>query len=238
MVKHAFTMIELIFSLVVMGFILISIPTVMATAEEAKSENIIQEAIFASATKINQMLSYSWDANSINPTTTFTYARVLDAGGNVNFNRNGATNFRIGHLVQSGHRRLFSAVTAPTGILGQEGTGIDDIDDFNAVVNQNLFIEDTTQSTGYKKNYLISVDVDYVSDSNNSLGNLINYNNVDPIETPFIFNGTSVAVGTSNLKRITIQVDENLSTGVIEPISTLQVYSANIGEIDFHSRTY
>lgn len=239
MVRDAFSMIELIFSLVVMGFVLISMQTGIINNSKSLEGNIVQEAMFAASTQINQIRSFHWDDQSSQAGVAL--AAVLDMPVQNDFNRtnSGSIPGRVGHFQQPKHRRMFNTPTYPTtpAALGLEGAFINDIDDFNTPSPRNLFISGTQEASGYKNRYTMDIKVEYVADN----GNVANYYNpgVALVNNPFIFEGQNkIIANATNLKRITINVDQNNTDGTSTPIVSLQVFSANIGEIDYHHRTY
>jgi type II secretory pathway pseudopilin PulG len=80
-VRVAFTLIELIFAIVVIGIAVISIPTVNQVSTDGMEKNILQEAIFMAAAELNQAVSANWDDNSYIPGEENTTARVIDMNG-------------------------------------------------------------------------------------------------------------------------------------------------------------
>jgi len=63
--SKAFTMIELIFAIVIMGIIVSSIPSIVNTNEKSFEDSLIQDAIFANSAKLQYSLYTSyWDLNS------------------------------------------------------------------------------------------------------------------------------------------------------------------------------
>ena len=226
MVRYAFTMIELIFALVIMGITFISLPLIIVNDSTSVERNLMQEAVFASATKLGQILSYRWDENSVDPDPALEATDVVNTGGDPELNRN-ADDFRIGHFVQPLHRRM-----TPNGIqraataIGPDGGDLDDIDDFNAAGTSDLIA--ATSQRGYKKNYRITTTVSYVSDAAAYANSVI----------AFAFGTGALAGGTSNLKMVQIDTDQQNAAGAWTPILTLRSYSANIGETDFYMRTY
>lgn len=233
MVRYAFTMIELIFALVIMGVVFITLPMILINNSSNVERNLIQEAIFASSTKLGQILSYTWDENSIDSAVSLSASHVLNTpGGDVELNRVGASDFRIGHFVQDLHRRMTpnSAQRNATAIGAEVVGEMNDIDDFHNAGTTELI--SFTNDAGYKKTYRIKTTVAYVTDEAIYNANTIN----------FTFNdNTSVtaAAGATNIKLIEISTDQNnTNTGAWDPILVLRTYSSNIGETDYYKRTY
>jgi len=215
--KSAFTLIELIFAIVVISIAVISLPTMNAVLSKGIEGNLVQEAIFASSAKINEIISYPWDENSI-PSNSI-YSQVIWSSAN---DCNQTTKLRTGHIYQQLHRRCLDdnfSIVQPTSstALGFEANdaGIyDDIDDFNNV-STKIFIDyqDSsiiTSAEGYKTPYRMDVNVTYADF------------------------GTTTA-SSKNIKKIDISII-NLTTHTIA--TKIHTYSANIGEVDFYKRTY
>lgn len=225
--RNAFTMIELIFAIVVIAITVISLPVMMRVNQNAVEENVVQEAVFASSAKIMQVLSYPWDEHSVSrsnlgtytkivgiPSGTTDYARKYDMYGNVDTNGN----FRIGNIIANGHRRFhnFNSLDANVSAINvDDNSSIDAIDD--RAENNVTFENAAATATGYKKDYDMNVTVSYIADTG----------------TPFVFAATGNNT-PSNMKLITVSIGDK-KNGVL---TLLRAYSANIGEIDFAKRRY
>lgn len=148
--RYAFTMVELIFAIVIIAISVMSLPMITQVTSKGVESNIVQEAIFSAATELNQVSTYYWDENSFDANTTL--ARVIDLG-----DCNSTTRLRLGHINQPYHRRcLDSNLTAPTD-LADAGI-IPDLDDTEHGA-QNIFTNTTTHEHGYKARYNSAVDV-------------------------------------------------------------------------------
>lgn len=64
--KNAFTMIELIFAIVIVAISVLSLPMMAQINSEAIESNLIQEAIFAASSALSEATTFSWDENSLN----------------------------------------------------------------------------------------------------------------------------------------------------------------------------
>jgi len=141
----AFTLIEVLFAIVIMGITMVSVPVIMSSNARGFDTTIIQEAIFAASAELNQALSFNWDENSMENNST-AFSRVIDTTGDCD----NATRLRPGHIKQPFHRRCIdSNTTMPT--LGNDGD-MDDIDDIN-LTKKNMFLNDSTTQSGYKHAY-------------------------------------------------------------------------------------
>lgn len=213
--RYAFTMIELIFAIVVISIAVISLPMMIQTSTKGIEGNLVQEAIFASSAKLNEIISYPWDDNSMQSGSIFS--RVIWTSAN---DCNQSTKLRSGHIMQQQHRRCLDSnfsIIQPTAVLGMEvnDAGVyDDIDDFNNV-SAPMFIDNSgsgviTSAEGYKTPYKMDVNVSYAAFG-------------------------TVPAASKNMKRIDITIiDSNTSVTTTK----LHTYSANIGEIDYYKRSF
>ena len=209
MVRFAFTMIELIFAIVIIGISVISLPMMTQTTSKGVEQNLVQEAIFAASAELNQVLSYYWDENSLqsaNLLSKVVWSSPTDCDNN--------TKLRPGHINQTLHRRCVDNNTSgPSTILGLEveDAGVaDDIDDTNSTTH-DIFINYTSSSDGhgYKESYKSTINVTYADFG-------------------------TVSAADKNIKKVQINItDSNNNT-----ITSLKTYSANIGEIDYYKRSY
>ena len=241
----AFTLIELIYAIVIMGIAFITLPIILLNNNRTLEQNLEQEAIFITATKMGQILTFSWDEDSRDPGVVLAAAEVLDVTtGDSDFDRaNPAEDFRTGHFQESLHRRMTPhssprAVTA-YGALGSEGGDLDDIDDFDGTVDSSSITSGS--QAGYKSGYALKTCVDYVDDGVNSA---IDYRNNTNITFTFntstkCFNGSDAPINVAtNLKMVQIAVDKNTTAFDESNIIVLRSYAANIGEADIYKRTY
>jgi prepilin-type N-terminal cleavage/methylation domain-containing protein len=97
-VRKAFTMIELIFAIVIIAISVVSLPTMLQTTSKGIETNIFQEAIFAASAILNESTSYYWDKSSTDDlTSSGGYSRVVNTGDCIA----GAINKRVGHINRS-----------------------------------------------------------------------------------------------------------------------------------------
>jgi hypothetical protein len=219
-------MIELIFAIVIIAIVVISLPLMMKTNEDAMEANVVQEALFASSAKIMQVLSYPWDQHSVDSTNPNTYGKVVDIPtGNTAYVRkdaNGTTDvassYRVGHILEDNHRRFHDASLPDANKIGtltpiNSPTALNNIGAINAP-----FDNPATSATGYKNNYTMDVSVSYIPDNGGST---------------FIFANTGTST-PSNVKLLAVTIKD--SKGI--PLTLLRSYSANIGEFDFAKRRF
>ena len=223
MKRPAFTMIELIFAIVIIAITIMSLPMMMRINSKAVENNLAQEALFASSAKMMQVLSYPWDQNSYDSNSTFSYTKVVDISGQSSqyqraldmqgvLDSNGT--FRIGHILQAGHRRFLES-NSPTPFVSTLGTG--SIPALSNISQIGIpFDNPGASATGYKNVYTMDVAVSYVPDTG----------------SPYIFPSSGSTTTPTNMKLITVDIKDQNGTS----ITLLRSYSANIGEIDFAHR--
>lgn len=177
--RYAFTLIELVFAIVLIALTVLTLPKMMAVVSQGIDESIVQEAIFAAATELNQATSAKWDNATVLPNIN-ELAKVIDIGQDCDNNMSSPRyRLRPGHIVQPLHRKCLDnnntvAINANNGLnISLEA---------RAVTGANLF-SNTASAKAYKKVYTKDVTV---------------------ASTGFSFNGT-----TTNLKRVTVTIKEN-----------------------------
>ena len=207
--KSAFTLIELLFAIVIIGISVISLPMINLVVVKGISANITQEAVFAAATKLNEATTAHWDENSFEVGETNTLARVIDIPENTFRcdNNSSADTYRqmIGHINQPLHRRCLDSNT--TSFSNIDVAGVISLGDkING--SQNIFVDSVPNNKGYKQKY----------------------NSTIAITHPANFDGTN----NNNIKQITVTILDSDD----KPITRLHTFSMNIGEVDYLKKEY
>ena len=214
-------MIELIFAIVIIGIAVAGVPRMIERNSKSLEGNLIQEGIFATSAKAAQLLTYRWDANSQDPNDLLSHSKILDIpGGSTDLNRTNSI-FRVGGVAEDSHRRFHSAVTNPNGIILDGLT--------TGVVN---FITGSAGEQGYKHKFRVNIDISFVNDgdgSYNTASNSVTYNFPD---FPSVVSNTP-----TNMKMAKIALQMQDENGNWNKMAVLDVYAANIGEIDYYKRT-
>ena len=102
--RYAFTMIELIFAIVVISISIMSLPVITNVASKAIENNLVQEAIFGASAELMDATVGCWDERSKEDKAFSKFSRVVDIGGNCNDDR-----LRPGHIPQLYHRRCLNS---------------------------------------------------------------------------------------------------------------------------------
>lgn len=156
--KPAFTMIELIFAIVVIGISVLSLPTVMGVTNKGIESNIVQEAIFASSAELMGATSGYWDERSLDDVAYSKLSRVIDINGDCN-NTSTSDRFRLrpGHIPQPYHRRCLDD-SSTTGLDSNTNSTVTSLDDAVHTA-QGLFTDYNTEAAGYKVTYDSTISV-------------------------------------------------------------------------------
>ncbi len=226
MVRYAFTLIELIFAIVIIAISVISLPMVSQVTTSSMENSLTQEAIFASVSEINVATTYVWDENSLLDTNLSSAAGVTElsrvvstagtTGNCANSGQVDAANVPI--IRRTGHinrRCLNDLIVTPYSTVA-----VDCVDSLNASehayasILENNNTADDTSSTGYKKEYESELIVERCD------GGCVDFGDANNV----------------NMKEITVTVQD--ITDPANPIflTRLRTYSANIGEVAYNNR--
>jgi len=146
MVRVAFTLIELIFAIVIIGISVISLPIMSSTINKSLENNLVQEVIFSASTELMGTTAGYWDENSMQDINKSSLSRVINVDKDCDF----VTKLRFGHIAQPYHRRcLDNLATQP---FNQKGGVVFDINDTTHDWD-DIFVNETTDKNGYKQTY-------------------------------------------------------------------------------------
>ena len=207
--RYAFTLIELIFAIVIISIAVMSLPVMARITSKGIESNILQEAIFAGSAELMGASAGYWDTNSMQDNNVSHMSRVIDinpgaATSCLNNTASDRHRLRPGHVAQPLHRRCVDS-TAGT-LAGASDAVYPDLNDAAHGI-QDIFLNPDTAGvgvadrTGYKDIYKSSLTVTY----------------------------------TNNIKFLTVTVTK---PDGVTPITILRMQSANIGEIDYYKRRF
>ncbi len=233
MVKRAFSFIELVVAIVVMGIVFLTVPLILTETQKSTELSIQQEAVMAGMTQLVNIMSYRWDENQTDDALNGGYAKVLDTQSPVaelQCKTIGGSRWRIGHFRKADRRRCYNDPRYAS-TLGPDGSDLDDIDDI-IVANKKLLAEaNTTEKLDapyeYKKEYDVKLDVNYTSDG------FVNYKLTTlngSIPTASVGN---TSANSTNIKMITATI----SSPEGEKVVVLQTFLTNIGEYKIYHKT-
>ncbi|WP_428738120.1 prepilin-type N-terminal cleavage/methylation domain-containing protein [Sulfurimonas sp.] len=150
--RYAFTMIELIFAIVVIAVVVMSLPTMTQSVDQSSEDNIVQEAVFASQAILSEAISSYWDANSqFDAIISGGLSRTINTG-NCNIGLNGQPNQRTGDVT----RRCLSDLTVA---VSNNAAIAYTIDNLAAQWNGNNIFTSTASKAAYKSNYTATAAV-------------------------------------------------------------------------------
>lgn len=230
--RFAFTMIELIFAIVIIGISMLTLPAMMAQDATNQESSLMQEGILLSTTKVAQVLTFPWDQQSSPGGVLMSTSQVLETVGvaaPAGLRRVGVTDFRVGHFQEQLRRRLTPNSDQRTATaVGTVTVAVPNINDFH---NEILDLNATPgfEEFAYKKAWRTTTDISYVSDA------------TDYTQENIIFNFSDVGgAALTNIKKVRVSTrDRTVATlGVNGNQVDLTSYSANIGESEFYKRRY
>lgn len=152
MVKRlAFTMIELIFAIVIISIAVVSLPVMTQTTDKNLEANIVQEAIFASEAVINESIAYYWDGNSqFDQNISGGLSRVINTG-----DCNATTGKRPGHVKrQCLSNNLITPADSPAFTNAMDFLS-------TVYIGTSIFLNNssTTAYATYKQNYTATATI-------------------------------------------------------------------------------
>ncbi len=241
--RSAFTLIELVFAIVIFAITVVSVPIVMQVNSRGMEGAIDQEAVFAASAKLMQTLAYPWDefSSPLDAGGAVMTSGVLDITGGTSSLDFNSTTCRPGFISRFCLRDVGSnpiVISTLNSDQDPSRTGMDERIEANRVMDVNATTTGTATSTAatYKATYRMDVDVLHVSDADSTAGTAIDYNATDPFNgNTFLFSTAALGGGqASHLKMISVSIkDQNNRV-----ITTLRAYAANIGEPNPRKKTY
>lgn len=232
MKRAAFSMIELIFAIVIIAISVMSIPLMLNQSGNNNAFSLMQESILAARTKMGNMLSFEWDRNATESGSSITYSRVMDVvNGDLLLDRNDSTldsNRRVGHIEDDMRRRFHEGNTTDRSWASTvvDGNDIRSISDFDGQVLISSLAGNVGGFDYIFRDFNMSTTVTYISDTADYTAQNINFD----------FNVSSAAAITNvnnstNIKMIELRVESNDTTPFV-----FRSFSCNIGQTDLLER--
>lgn len=179
--RFAFTMVELIFAIVIISIAVMSIPVMTQITSKGIESNILQEAIFAGSAELMGATSYYWDLNSMYDSNLSHLEKVIDIGGTCENNASNIARYRLrpGHVNQPFHRRCLES----NAIAAADTADLVFFPNLNNAVHasQVVFTDNTADSAGYKDSYNSAVGIDYLNNNVKRVTVTITNSSADPI---------------------------------------------------------
>lgn len=151
--RFGFTMIELIFAIVIIAISVMSLPMMTQVTNKGIEGGLVQEAIFAGAAELMGASSGYWDERSLEDINVSSLSRVIDISADCN----ATTRLRKGHIAQPYHRRCLDS-NSSANLDSKADNTIDALDDMEKTDIDTLLLMDPS-SAGYKNKYTTTVDV-------------------------------------------------------------------------------
>jgi prepilin-type N-terminal cleavage/methylation domain-containing protein len=174
--KSAFTLLELIFAIVIIGIAALSLPMISQVTSKGSEKSLAQEAIFIAFTEITKVVSSAWDENSRVLTNDFEYviyaSNAEATSSAVNDLQGRSGNINILYNNTDGGRTIRPTMVVLDGGEAREN----DVDDYN-ITDANA-TGSAGSETGYKYQYKKDITVSYPA----SFGNLVNSANIKRIQ--------------------------------------------------------
>ena len=230
LLRTGFTMIELIFAIVIISISMLTLPAMMTQDAVNQESSLMQEGILLATTKAAQVLTFAWDQQSSPGGVLMSTSQVLGTVASPDgLGRAGVSDFRVGHFQEQLRRRLTpNSDPRSATVVGVVNVPVPNINDFH---NETFPIVSTpgSEEYAYKKSWNITTDVSYVSDDTNYTQENIGFN----------FSDVGGAVPT-NIKKVRVTATDTTATtlAVNGNQVVLTSYSANIGETEFYKRRY
>ena len=214
--KKALTIIELIFTVVILALIFTVIPRIIFVSNKSIETSATEEAIFNMMAKMSDIVFKEWDENN---TQSDEILVVNDPPQNLALDCNSTYGYRIGGF--RGSRNCKDDINISSIGADSNEPPYDDIDDYN-----NLE-ENTSTSGKRKKYYTLDMYASYVDE-----WNLSNYN-LDSFSYKF----SNKNKDKSNIKRVEVVVSYKVN-GKEKNISDIKYYGANIGHSIIESESW
>jgi len=219
--KKGVTLIELIFTIVIIGIVFTVIPKMVLSLQKSDDFTIRQDALFNGFSMINLISTLDWDKNS---TLNNNILHINSSSHNSNLDCNSSTNYRKGGFSGSRECNDNNYSSAIINYPHDVNYSMSYIDGFNDVdVEANATI-----GTDELKYYDLNDTVYYIDD------NIITYNN----QIATINLNSSKVNHTTNLKYIDVNISYGGARGGPRPLSQFNYTSANIGKMKFYRRMW
>ncbi|MDD5400776.1 MAG: type II secretion system protein [Sulfurimonas sp.] len=156
--RFAFTMIELIFAIVIISIAVLSLPVMIQVTSKGIENNIVQEAIFAASAELTGATSYYWDKNSMYDSNLSRYSRVIDINDDCENNAsNQRYRLRLGHIAQPYHRRCLENLAIDPADTND--TIFPNLDNAATTGYLDIFDNTNSEAAGYKNTYTRNVSI-------------------------------------------------------------------------------
>jgi len=147
--KEAFTLVELIFSIVIIAIVFTVVPKLLFVTTKTMELSIKEDGLFSGIALMGNIVRLPWDEN-----TMLSQGKILDTAGNV------CDDYRIGGFTGSRNCLGSDMVATPKASFGSVGT-YGDVDDYDGY---------STATSSGRVQYNLDVEVNYVNANDFSAG--------------------------------------------------------------------
>ena len=213
--KKGLTLIELIFTVVILSIVFTVIPKIMDISNKTLEKSGNEEAIFNMMSKMSDIVFKEWDENN----TDSDEILVVNENSSNALDCNSTSGYRIGGF--RGSRNCQNDINISHIGPDDNEPPYDDIDDYNGS-------EENTSTSGKKnKYYTLDMFASYIKEWNGS-----DYSG-DSLDYKFDKNSKD----KSNIKRVEVVVLTKIN-GKEKNISSVKYYGANIGHSIIESESW
>lgn len=218
--REGFTLIELIFSMVIIALVFTVIPKIIFAFNKSDNFSIREDALFNGVSTVNMISRLPWDENN-----TLHNDILLTNSSNSRFDCNTTSHYRVGGFV--GSRNCENALQASA--ISSDGESdpafLNDFDDFND----------------------INISANIGTDSLYTLSNRVFYALDDSTVFSYDYAGKSVVIhlenisesnSSTNLKMLRTDVYYSGKRGKVRQISNFYYVSSNIGQVLIKKRSW
>lgn len=210
--RHAFTLIELLFSITIMGLVLLSLPPLFSSTSKNIQEILKTEALTMAFTRNTNINSYFWDDRSYD----YKYdSFILDTQGDSELQR--YPNLSSQRRRTANKRKFYAIVTYSTipANLGPD-SGENNLDDYDDMDDFDNFVQIVNKQKGdYVIDFKLNSHIYYIDDS------------ADYSQQTITLTITPTPINKStNVK----MVETNVTTHDDKPILILRHFACNLGQ--------
>jgi prepilin-type N-terminal cleavage/methylation domain-containing protein len=149
MIRNGFTLVELIFSIVIIAIVFTVVPKLLFVTTKTMEFSIKEDGLFSGIALMGNIIRLPWDEN-----TVLSQGKILDTAANT------CDDYRIGGFAGSRNCLNSNAAATPKASFGSTGTygDVDDYDGYSAATSNG------------RVQYNLDVEVNYVKASDLSAG--------------------------------------------------------------------
>lgn len=151
MTRHALTLVELIFSIVIIAIVFTVVPKLMFVTTKTMEFSSKEDGLFAGIALMGNIVRLPWDSN-----TTVSQGKILDT------DVKDCTDYRVGGFIGSRNCIGTSATATHKNNFGTTTAEYGDVDDYDG------YSSTTTSPTVGRISYDLNVSVDYADNNFNA----------------------------------------------------------------------